>query len=152
MDSKVYYIKNMRNFKVFYKLDSPMIRRSLAPRRIMRISEDERNAILYDAGIAAMFSDGILVFCNEKGVPILRDDEVNINYQFYAMDQNEVDDVLKNGDATILAEILKEADPSLKQMIVDRAVELKITDNVRASFIKKYTGLDVIDLVKRASE
>ena len=64
----------------------------------------------------------------------------------------DVKDLLTNKSVKELSEALKDASPALKDEIVAKAVELSIADQGRCNIIKKYTNVDILNVMAMARQ
>lgn len=70
----------------------------------------------------------------------------------YSWTQKEVDTVLRSGSLEALQDALEFGPQGIKELIVDRALELKIPDNNKLAAIKEFTGRDVANMIKLDTE
>ena len=70
----------------------------------------------------------------------------------YSWTQKEVDNVLLTGSLDALKDALEFGPEGIKQLIVDRAVSLKIPDNNKLAAIQEFTGRDVSNMIKLDTE
>ena len=70
----------------------------------------------------------------------------------YSWTQTEVDEVLLNGSLDALKDALEFGPEGIKQLIVDRAVELHLPDNNKLAAIQEFTGRDVSRMIRLDTE
>lgn len=70
----------------------------------------------------------------------------------YSWTQKEVDTVLKSGSLEALQDALEFGPQGIKDLIVDRALALKIPDNNKLAAIQEFTGRDVANMIKLDTE
>ena len=70
----------------------------------------------------------------------------------YSWTQSEVDDVLQTGSLDALKDALEFGPEGIRQLIIDRAVELRIPDNNKLAVIQEFTGRDVGNMIKLDKE
>lgn len=70
----------------------------------------------------------------------------------YSWTQKEVDEVLQTGSVDALKDALEFGPEGIKQLIIDRAVELRIPDNNKLAAITEFTGRDVGNMIKLDTE
>lgn len=70
----------------------------------------------------------------------------------YSWTQKEVDEVLQNGSLDALKDALEFGPEGIRQLIVDRAVELRIPDNNKLAAIQEFTNRDVQNMIKLDTE
>lgn len=70
----------------------------------------------------------------------------------YSWTQNEVDDVLQTGSLDALKDALEFGPEGIRQLIIDRAIELRIPDNNKLAVIQEFTGRDVGNMIKLDKE
>jgi hypothetical protein len=66
----------------------------------------------------------------------------------YSWTQKDVDELLKTGSLDRLKDALEFGPEGIKQLIIDRAVELRIPDNNKLAAIYEFTGRDVSNMIK----
>ena len=66
----------------------------------------------------------------------------------YSWTQKEVDKVLTTGSLDELKDAVEFGPEGIKQLIVDRAIQLKIPDNNKLAAIYEFTGRDVANMIK----
>jgi len=70
----------------------------------------------------------------------------------YSWTQKEVDEVLQTGSIDALKDALEFGPEGIRQLIIDRAVELRIPDNNKLAAIAEFTGRDVGNMIKLDTE
>lgn len=70
----------------------------------------------------------------------------------YSWTQQEVDDVLLTGSLDALKDALEFGPEGIKQLIIDRAIALKIPDNNKLAAIREFTGRDVSNMIQLDKE
>lgn len=70
----------------------------------------------------------------------------------YSWTQKEVDAVLKTGSLDALKDALEFGPEGIRQLIIDRAIALKIPDNNKLAAILEFTGRDVANMIKLQEE
>ena len=70
----------------------------------------------------------------------------------YSWTQQEVDEVLMNGSIDALKDALEFGPEGIKQLIIDRAVELRIPDNNKIEAISEFTGRDIGNMIRLDKE
>ena len=70
----------------------------------------------------------------------------------YSWTQDKVDEVLQRGSIDMLKDALEFGPEGIKQLIIDRAVELRIPDNNKLAAINEFTGRDVSNMIKLDTE
>lgn len=66
----------------------------------------------------------------------------------YSWTQKEVDEVLQTGQLDALKDALEFGPEGIRQLIVDRAIELRIPDNNKLAAIQEFTGRDVGNMIR----
>lgn len=66
----------------------------------------------------------------------------------YSWTQKEVDDVLTTGSLDSLKDALEFGPEGIKQLIIDRAIDLRIPDNNKLAAIQEFTGRDVGNMIR----
>lgn len=70
----------------------------------------------------------------------------------YSWTQKDVDNVLISGSLDALKDALEFGPEGIRQLIIDRAVELRIPDNNKLAAIQEFTGRDVSNMIKLDTE
>lgn len=70
----------------------------------------------------------------------------------YSWTQDDVDKVLQTGSVDALKDALEFGPEGIKQLIIDRAVQLRIPDNNKLAAIYEFTGRDVGNMIKLDTE
>lgn len=70
----------------------------------------------------------------------------------YSWTQDDVDKVLQIGSIDALKDALEFGPEGIKQLIIDRAVQLRIPDNNKLAAIYEFTGRDVGNMIKLDTE
>jgi hypothetical protein len=70
----------------------------------------------------------------------------------YSWTQDDVDKVLQTGSIDALKDALEFGPEGIKQLIIDRAVILRIPDNNKLAAIQEFTGRDVANMIKLDTE
>lgn len=70
----------------------------------------------------------------------------------YSWTQKEVDEVLQTGSLDALKDALEFGPEGIKQLIIDRAIELRIPDNNKLAAIQEFTGRDVGNMIRLDTE
>ena len=66
----------------------------------------------------------------------------------YSWTQDDVDNVLQTGSVDALKDALEFGPEGIKQLIIDRAVQLRIPDNNKLAAIFEFTGRDVSNMIR----
>jgi len=70
----------------------------------------------------------------------------------YSWTQDDVDRVLQTGSVDALKDALEFGPEGIKQLLIDRAVQLRIPDNNKLAAIYEFTGRDVSNMIKLDTE
>ena len=140
-------IKNVSNSAITVNLPNVRFRTELRPKQERQLPEDVFVEFVYDHGCENMvkwgFIDIIYDEVNDAGVE-------HIDVETKTGAEVDVKELLTNKTVKELAEVLKNASPALQDEIVAVAVELSVADPGRCNIIKKYTNVDVLNVMAMA--
>lgn len=142
-DNKVITVRNLMNHTVGYKIEEDHIRRMFSPYEKKQIKAGEIRKACYQYGCKILFNDFLSIqdkeLAFEIGVP---EDAVE-----YWWTQEDVDRMLTQGSMDELLDALDFAPKGIKDMIVDRAVELKLNDMNKREAIQTHTGFNITAMI-----
>ena len=143
---------------VGYTIPNRNVRRNWLPKQTLPIAVDELQEGLYDFGIEVLFKEGILQIAsleeriavglasgktNEDTKKIDVTDDLTGIYN-----QEQILTALKSDKLIDLITLLKDAQPGVKETLIDLAIDNEITDMKKVEQIKKYTGTDVMIIIQ----
>lgn len=139
-------IKNVSSSKILINLPNVRFRTELQPKQERPLQDDVFYEFLYDQGCINMVKWGFLGVIYDETAADKIDVEVKTGLDV------DVKDLLTNKSVKELSEVLKDASPALKDEIVAKAVELSIADQGRCNIIKKYTNVDILNVMAMARQ
>ena len=130
-------IKNTSTYRISIILDNVRYRRDLNPGAEAVMPEEVFEEFNYDNGCRNYVRNGF--------IKVITEDEV-IKEAIPEMPKDvdlDADEVVKNS-VQELANVLKDASPSMKEKIVAAAIKHSIADPARVALIKTHCGIDVL--------
>ena len=115
--------------------------RSLAPNRVITLTPEEYEDLMYEPGIQNMIRGGYIKI---EGV---EEDRAVIETPWNVKEKDEIIKIIDNRDITAFAKYIKVATSAAKDTIVQYVVDNNITDNAFTALIKSYCGVDVIQAI-----
>ena len=115
--------------------------RSLAPNRIITLTPEEYEDLMYEPGVQNMIRGGYI-----KIGGVEEDREV-IETPRNVKEKDEIIKMIDARDITGFAKYIKIAPSAAKDTIVQYVVDNNITDNAFAALIKTHCGIDVINAI-----
>jgi len=134
-------VKNISSATVVLSVPEISFNRSLAPGRVVPVSQEDYDNLVFDPGVQNMIRGGYIKFEGlEEGTEL----EVN---EAGIKEKGEIEKMLISRDIAAFAKFIPTASPAAKETIVQCAVDNNITDNAFTALIKKYCGIDVINSI-----
>ena len=134
-------VKNISSATVVLSVPEISFNRSLAPGRVVPVSQEDYDNLVFDPGVQNMIRGGYIKFEGlEEGTEL----EVNAAG---IKEKGEIEKMIISRDIAAFAKFIPTASPAAKETIVQCAVENNITDNAFTALIKKYCGIDVINSI-----
>jgi len=115
--------------------------RSLAPNRVITLTPEEYEDLMYEPGVQNMIRGGYIKF---DGVA---EDRAVIETPSNVLEKDSIIRMIDNRDITSFAKYIKVAPSAAKDTIVQYVVDNNITDNAFTALIKKYCDVDVIQAI-----
>lgn len=115
--------------------------RSLAPNRIITLTPEEYEDLMYEPGIQNMIRGGYIKFDG------IAEDRAVIETPGNVLEKDSIIKMIDNRDITSFAKYIKVAPSAAKDTIVQYVVDNNITDNAFTALIKKYCDVDVIQAI-----
>ena len=135
-------LKNISSATVVIgSVNSSIRSRSLAPNRVITLTPEEYEDLMYEPGIQNMIRGGYIKI---DGV---EEDRAVIETPWNVKERDEIIKMLDNRDITAFAKYITVATSAAKDTIVQYVVENNITDNAFTALIKKYCDVDVIQAI-----
>lgn len=142
-DDDVIAVTSLSDSVVSYKTPTG-IEREFPPKATFKIKAGELRELSYDRGGKILLQNYLRVdnraLAREFGV---RDDTIE-----YDWTDEDVDTALTTASMETLLDALDFAPKAIKNRLVNRAVELEISDINRMEAISKATGLNVLNMIK----
>ena len=141
-------VKNISSGTVVLAVPEIKFNRILSPGRVVPVSQEEYDDLLFDPGVQTLVRAGYIKFFGvDQGEAI----EVKANS---IKEKSEIEEMMAKRDIVAFAKYIPNASPAAKEVIVNYAVANNVTDNAFTALIKKYCDVDVINAIaiKRQSE
>lgn len=152
-DSTNVKVKNLVDYKVGYTVDEDNVNRQFEPYEIKQIRAGELRKLNYTRGGHVMLTQYLSVMnrdlANEFGID---DDSFDNEYNWNA---EKVDSVLTKEPIEVLQDALDFGPMGIKELIKNRAIELKIDSMDKRQAISEALGVDLnsmIDIQKMKEE
>ena len=147
IDSKLIPVQNLTASTVSYMVPETNNVRHFSGQQLRKdITAGELRALYATKGGRVLIEDYLGIKDQELAA------EFNISTDAfeheYSWTQDDVDNVLKNGSIDALKDALEFGPEGIKQLIIDRAVTLRIPDNNKLAAIREFTGRDVGNMIK----
>lgn len=141
-------VKNISSGTVVISVPEISFNRSLSPGRVIPITQEQYDDLLFDPGVQVLARAGYIKFFGaEKG------EELEVK-EGSIKDKDEIEAMMAKRDIVAFAKYIPNASPAAKEVIVNYAVKNNVVDNAFTALIKKYCDVDVINAIsiKRQSE
>ena len=150
-DDKIIPVQNLTGSVVSYMVPETNNVRHFSGQQLRRdITAGELRSLYATKGGRVLIEDYLSIKDKELA------SEFNISTDVfeheYSWTQKEVDDVLKTGSLDALKDALEFGPEGIKQLIIDRAIELRIPDNNKLKVIQEFTGRDVSNMIELDTE
>ena len=133
-------LKNVSSATVVISLPDIRYNRTLKPGRVVAVTEEEYNDMMFDTGIQNLLHAGYIRFdgidVEEESLPV---EDV--------LDVSAIEKMINERDITAFAKFIPTASVAEKETVVKYAVDNNVTDNGFTALIKKYCGVDVISAI-----
>lgn len=139
-------IKNVSNSEITINLPNVRYRTMIRPKQERPMPDDVFMEFNYDPGCINMVKWGFLAVIYDHNI----DAAERIEVETKTGADVDVKALLTEKTVKELSETLKNASPALKDEIVAVAVELSIADPGRCNIIKKYTDIDILNVMAMA--
>ena len=135
-------LKNISSATVVIGSTNGSIRsRSLAPNRVITLTREEYEDLMYEPGIQNMLRGGYIKI---DGVD---EDRAVIETPTNVKEKDEIIKILEAKDITAFAKYIQVAPSAARDTIVKYVVDNNITDSAFTALIQKYCGVDVIQAI-----
>ena len=149
-DDSMVKVQNLTDGKLVYSIPETNIRREFNGQQIREISAKELRDLYATRGGKTLIEDYLSV----KSVELAK--EFNISDDSFSNEYNwtekDVDTVLRYGSLDKLKDALDFAPQGIIQLIVSRAVALRIPDNNKLAAIYDSTGYNVAEMINLDKE
>lgn len=115
--------------------------RSLAPNRVITLTPEEYEDLMYEPGVQNMIRGGYIKF---EGV---EEERAVIESPANVLERDAIIKMINNRDYATFTKYIKVATSAAKDTIVQYVVENNITDNAFTALIKTYCDVDVIQAI-----
>lgn len=151
IDSKLIPVQNLTASPVSYMIPETNNVRHFGAQQLRKdITAGELRALYATKGGRVLIEDYLSI----KDAELAK--EFNISTDVfeheYSWTQDDVDEVLTTGSIDALKDALEFGPEGIKQLIIDRAIELRIPDNNKLAAIAEFTGRDVSNMIKLETE
>ena len=140
MERKV-AIKNNTRSSFFYAIANRHVRREVPSNGILKVPFEELQEGLFEKGIMQAFKEGKLSIVEEQ-------DAMDLELIPYApkltMDEKQILNTLTGSDTGAKFVMIRDANPTMKDLIISVVVENKLTDPDIVKHIKQYFNYDVL--------
>ena len=146
----IVHVKNLTDNPVVYLIPEDNIRRVFAPYEEKAITKEELNKVYYQPGGATLIQDFLQIKDEETAVEFGVDPDVFHNE--YSWDVEKVDKVLREEHIDVLHDALDFAPDGIIDLIIDRAVAIRVPDVNKRALIYKETGKNIDQMIKNQIE
>lgn len=144
MSEKLIQVRNLVDHIVVIP-DPEMHRKySFQPYEVKKIDKDTLRRLAYRYGVLYLFRNSLCV----EDEQLAREFGVSEDTIEYKWTQKDIDDCLLKGSLDQLLDALDFAPEGIIDTLVQRAVELKISDTNKREAIKNATGFDVDSMIR----
>lgn len=146
LDEDKVKVQNLTDSKVAYMAPETNVLREFEGQQTRDIPAGELRMLYSTKGGKTLIEDYLSVKSPELAKEFnISDDSFEHEYNWTTKD---VDTVLQYGSLDALKDALEFGPEGIKDLIVDRAVQLKTPDNNKLSAIKEFTGRDVAKMIE----
>jgi len=133
-------LKNVSSATVVVSLPDIRFNRTLKPGRIVNVSREEYDDMMFDTGVQNLLHAGYIRFngLEEEEESLVVDD---------VLDVSAIQKMIDERNITEFAKFIPTASVAEKETVVKYAVDNNVTDNGFTALIKKYCGVDVISAI-----
>lgn len=141
MDDRKVAIKNNTRGAFYYAIPNRHVRREVPANGILRVPFEELQEGLFERGIMQAFKEGKLSCVVEQ-------DAVDLELIPYApkltMDERHILEVLQGTDTGAKFVMIRDANPTMKDLIIALVIEHKLTQPEIVQYIKQFFNYDVL--------
>lgn len=133
-------MKNISSGTVIVAVPDIGFRRELLPNRVVPVTQDEYNSLVFDPGVDALIQGHYIKF---DGV---EEDEAPVTAS-PIYEASNIKKMLEDEDIAAFTRFLPKATEAEKESVIKLATDLKVTNNAFIALIKKYCGVDIISAI-----
>lgn len=141
-DDEIVVVTNLSDSPVMYQTPSG-VQRDFPAKAPFKIKAGELRELSYDAGGRVLLRDYLKV----DNVSLAREFGVTDDIVEYNWTDEDITTALTTADINVLLDALDFAPQAIKDRLVNRAVELEISDINRREAITKATGLNITNMI-----
>ncbi len=145
MSEQYIQVQNLTDNPVVYNIPEDHLRRVFAPYEAKMLSKDELQKLYYQPGGAVLLHDFLSVRDKKTAVELGVPEEL-FEHE-YSWNRKKVDKVLLEEDIDILHDALDFAPEGIIDLIIERAVALRISDINKRELIQQCTGKNVNQMI-----
>lgn len=141
MDDRKVAIKNNTRGAFYYAIPNRHVRREVPANGILKVPFEELQEGLFERGIMQAFKEGKLSCVVEQ-------DAMDLELIPYApkltMDERHILEVLQGTDNGAKFVMIRDANPTMKDLIIALVIEHKLTQPETVQYIKQFFNYDVL--------
>lgn len=134
-------IKNVSSSMVSLFVPSIRFNRELTPGRVISLSKEEYDELMYDPGVVALINGHYL---KVEGV---KEEEKTVVDTSPVFDVSMISAMFDKNDITAFAKFIPHATAAEKESVIRLAVDKGITSPAFVALIKKYCDVDIINAI-----
>jgi len=134
-------IKNVSSSMVSLYVPSIRFNRELTPGRVISLSKEEYDELMYDPGVVALINGHYL---KVEGV---KEEEKTVLDTSPVFDVSMINAMFDKNDITAFAKFIPHATTAEKESVIRLAVDKGITSPAFVALIKKYCDVDIINAI-----
>lgn len=142
-DKELVEVRNLVDHMVVYKIDELNRRVVFNPFETKKVTVDELRRLNYQHGGQILIHDYLCVMNNE----LRKEFSIDPNMVEYDWTLKDVDAVLTSRPIDELLDALEFGPKGIQDLLIDRAVQLKIPDTNRRKAIQDITGVDINNMI-----
>lgn len=138
-------VQNLTDNPVVYLIPEDNLRRVFGPYEEKKLSKEELQKLYYQPGGSVLLQEFLQVKDKESALEFgVAEDSFEHEYSW---DQAKVDEVLQSGSKEVLADALDFAPEGIVELIIERAVALRIPDVNKRQLIQDITGKNINQMI-----
>ena len=134
-------VKNISSGTVILSMPDINFRRELIPGRVIPISQEEYNNLIFDPGVDTLVQGHYIEFSGIEAEQAVSISETPV------FDVEKINKMLNKLNITAFANFIPTAMDAEKETVVKMAIEKGITNPAFVALIKKYCGVDIIEAI-----